>query len=238
MKILCLNPYKALEKKLGYRFRNKELLATALMHRSFRFESKGVADDNQRLEFLGDAALSLISTDYVFHSFQNLQEGRLTSLRSRLTSGKALGKVGSAIGLGDQLKLGKGEQKSGGHQRTSNIVDAMEAILGAAYLDGGIKAVSKIFNNLFIPLIAVSPDDIWIDNPKGQLQEVTQGRWKTNPVYHLLSQKGPAHSKVFTVNVIVNNMIAGTGTGLTKQQAEQEAALIAVQMFRKKEKGQ
>lgn len=236
MKSFFKNPYKKLEKQLGYTFRNKDLLATALMHRSFRFETHDIEHDNQRLEFLGDAALGLISTDYLFHAYQNFEEGSLTILRSQLASGKALAKIGKAIGVGEELKLGKGERESGGHQRASNIADAMEAILGAAYLDGSMKAVKKIFDKLFIQLIEIQPDENWLDNPKGQLQQITQKKYQINPTYHILKQDGPSHSKIFTVEVIIHKMKAGVGKGSTKQEAEQQAAMNAVQLLRKKEK--
>ena len=153
------NPHRALERKLGYAFRSRVLLATALMHRSHRYEATGIDADNQRLEFLGDSAFGLVATEYLFKAHETLQEGSLTCLRSRLTSGKALAQIGRSIGLGEYLKLGKGERMSGGQQRASNITDAMEAILGAAYLDRGLKAVEKIFLKLFIPLIEIEPDD-------------------------------------------------------------------------------
>ncbi|MBU4200724.1 MAG: ribonuclease III [Verrucomicrobia bacterium] len=218
------NPYRSLEHKLGYAFRSKALLETALMHRSYRFESTGIDADNQRLEFLGDAALGLVATDYLFKAHNNLQEGSLTCLRSRLTSGKALAKISRSIGLGEYLRLGKGERMSGGQHRASNITDAMEAILGAAYLDRGLKAVEKIFIKLFIPLIEIEPDDAWSDNPKGQLQVIAQRRWKSNPQYHVLRQDGPSHLKVFTIRVSVGGNNVGTGRGATKREAEQNAA--------------
>jgi len=130
------NPYRRLENEIGYSFRRKSLLATALMHRSLRFELGGTMEDNQRLEFLGDAALSLVAGDYLFRNFPKLREGEMTMLRSRLTSGKTLAGIGQKIRLGEWLQLGKGEQKSGGHHRPSNITDAFEAVIGAAYLDG------------------------------------------------------------------------------------------------------
>lgn len=229
MKYFFRNPYRALEKQLGYSFGDKDLLATALLHPSFRFETRGVKVDNQRLEFLGDAALGLIASAYLFQTFPELQEGALTCLRSRLTSGKALAKIGQTSGLGRQIKLGKGEEQTGGHQRPSNIADAMEAILGAAYLDGGLKAVRKIFIKLFMAEIEVRPDDTWSDNPKGQLQAVAQRKWKANPSYRVISQEGPAHAQRFTVDVLVNGQRSGTGHGRTKQEAEQQAARHALQ---------
>ncbi len=232
LKSLFHNPYRALERKLGYGFRSRKLLETALMHRSYHYETTGVDADNQRLEFLGDAAFGLVAAAYLFKAHEGLQEGSLTCLRSRLTSGKALAQIGHAIGLGEYLKLGKGERMSGGHERASNITDAMEAILGAAFLDRGLKAVEKIFLKLFIPLIEIEPDDAWSDNPKGQLQVVAQRRFQANPRYQVVRQDGPSHSKTFTVHALVGGKHVGTGRGLTKRDAEQQAAAHALRQLR------
>jgi len=229
MKIFFKNPYRPLEKRLGYTFRNKELLATALMHRSYRYESADIRNDNQRLEFLGDSALGLVASDYLFRLYPDIEEGPLTCLRSRLTSGKALARIGASIDLGTDIKLGKGEQASGGHRRDSNITDAMEAILGAAYLDGDLKAVHKIFKKLFVAQIEIHPDDNWGDNPKGHLQVLAQQRWKTNPAYRLVKQEGPPHARVFTVEVAIAGKISGAGQGSCKRDAQQSAARQALQ---------
>ncbi len=227
------NPYRDIEKRLGYSFRRRHFLETALLHPSFRFESQDVEHDNQRLEFLGDSVLSLVSTDYLFKTFPDLDEGPLTAIRSRLTSGKALAKVARHIELGNYLKLGKGELKTGGHERASTIADAMEALLGAAYLDGGIKAVALIFKTLFLPMFDISPDDNWIDNPKGELQQITQGKWNTNPEYRLSSQEGPAHARLFTIEVLINGNSMAKVEGSNKREAEQKAAAEAIQHLRK-----
>lgn len=225
MKYLFHNPYRKLEKTLGYSFRNKSLLATALLHRSLRFERGGLIEDNQRLEFLGDAALSLVAGDYLFENFPELQEGDLTALRSRLTSGKALAQIGQGIQLGDWLQMGKGEQKSGGHRRPSNITDAFEAVIGAAYLDGGVKAVTRIFKKSFLFLIdGIKSTDPLEDNPKGRLQEIVQRKWKTNPHYRIIKQTGPPHERIFFIQAEINGTIAGSGRGSSKREAEQNAA--------------
>lgn len=232
MKSFFHNPYRALERKLGYAFRSQALLETALMHRSYRYEATGIDADNQRLEFLGDSALGLVASEYLFKAHATLQEGALTCLRSRLTSGKALAQIGRSIGLGEYLKLGKGERASGGQHRASNVTDAMEAILGAAYIDRGVKAVEKIFLKLFIPLIEIEPDDAWSDNPKGQLQVIAQRRWQSNPHYQIVRQDGPSHSKMFTVRAVVGGAHLGTGRGATKREAEQQAAGQALKQLR------
>lgn len=229
MKYLFHNPYRKLEKIIGYSFRNKPLLATALMHRSLRFERGGHIEDNQRLEFLGDAALSLVAGDHLFRNFPDLQEGELTTLRSRLTNGKILAHIGRSIQLGDWLQLGKGEQKSGGHRRPSNITDAFEAVIGAAYLDGGLKAVIRIFDRLFLPLVKeIRSFDPLQDNPKGRLQQIAQWKWNTNPHYRVVKQSGPPHERIFFVQAEINGLTLGSGRGPCKRDAEQDAAQDAL----------
>ena len=229
IKHLFHNPYRKLEKAIGYSFRKKSLMVTALLHRSLRFESGGEMEDNQRLEFLGDAALSLVAGDYLFRNFPELREGEMTMLRSRLTSGKALALIGQNIQLGDWLQLGKGEQKSGGHRRPSNITDAFEAVIGAAYLDGGIRAVTRIFNKLFLSLMdGVESAGQYEDNPKGRFQEIVQRKWRTNPHYRVVKQSGPAHSRTFFVQSEINGATVGSGRGSCKRDAEQNAAQDAI----------
>jgi len=229
MKYLFNNPYRKLEKSIGYSFRRKSLLANALRHRSLRFERAEDGEDNQRLEFLGDAALALVAGDYLFRNFPDLQEGEMTMLRSRLSSGKALAQIGQGIQLGDWLQLGKGEQKSGGRRRPSNVADALEAVIGAAYLDGGVRAVIRIFTKLFLFLLeGVEPADALQDNPKGLLQEIVQRKWKTNPHYRIIRQSGPAHARIFFVCAEINGAAAGSGEGASKRDAEQNAAQDAL----------
>ena len=222
------NPYRPLEKKLGYRFHRKGHLETALTHRSFRFESPEVEADNQRLEFLGDAALGLLAGAYLFEQFPDFQEGDMTRVRSQLTNTKPLARIGGSIDLGQFLRLGHGEQQSGGQHRSSNLSDCLEAVIGAAYVDGGLKAVKKIFLKLFAPEVESAVRDIWGENPKGALQEISQRQWKTSPRYRTIKEEGPAHEKKFTVEVLVNGETIGTGQGLNKREAEIEAARQAL----------
>ncbi len=225
MRLLSIiqNPYRQLERKLGYAFRRRRGLVMALSHPSYRFETENVQDDNQRLEYLGDAALGLVVGHFLYLKYPELQEGALTSLRSRYTSGEALAQVGHAIGLGDYLLLGKGERLSGGNRRDSNVLDAMEAILGAAYLDGGLKAVARIFKKVILPAIAIDPHDFWGDNPKGQLQALAQKRWKSGPKYEVVRRSGPSHAIQFQVRVTAGNT-AAMGAGANKREAERQAA--------------
>lgn len=218
------NPYRELEKALGYRFRKRPLLEAALTHRSFRFEQNDVTIDNQRLEFLGDAVLGFVAAAHLYERRGASPEGELTALRSRVTSGRALAGVAKALGLGDHIRVGKGEHGSGGRNRPSNLADALEAVVGAAYLDGGLRAVNKIFDRLFVTALAGMGGDALTGNPKGQLQEYTQRRWKQSPRYRVTRRAGPAHDMVFTVSVELPNNMFASGKGRSKQAAEAAAA--------------
>lgn len=225
------NPYKALEKAIGYRFRKRARLALALTHRSYRFENADVEEDNQRLEFLGDAVLGFAVAAHAYETNENHDEGVMTSLRSQVTSGQALATIARTLELGEYLLMGKGEQQSGGRARSSNLADALEALLGAAYQDGDMKAVRKIFKKVFVPELAALSGDVWASNPKGKLQEISQRRWKKSPVYHLRKETGPAHAAVFTVDVELDDGISATGEGRSKQNAQREAARQALKML-------
>lgn len=222
------SPYRALEKALGYRFRRRGHLETALTHRSFRFENGDQPADNQRLEFLGDAALGLVAASHFFAAHPDAEEGLLTRIRSRLTNSQALAQIAGALDLGAHLRLGRGEQQCGGHQRGSTLGDALEAVLGAAYLDGGLKAVEKIFRQLFLPAMERLAQDLRHDNPKGTLQEYAQRTWRLSPRYVLLREEGPAHARVFTVEVCLPGEVRGEGRGSSKQLAEMAAAAEAL----------
>lgn len=230
------NPYRALEKKLGYRFRKKPLLHAALTHRSYRYESHETDTDNQRLEFLGDAALGLVTAAYLFTEHPHRQEGELTKMRSRITSSKPLAELGAQCDLGDYLRLGKGESRTGGHNRPSNLTDAFEAVLGAAFLDGGIRAVQKIFDHRIVPFLRDMQPAYASDNPKGDLQELAQRHWQTTPRYRVLAEAGPSHAREYTIEVELNDTVYGRGQGTNKRTAEMEAASEALERIAKDER--
>lgn len=222
------NPYRELEKRLGYRFSNRELLEMALLHRSYRYEVKDVVSDNQRLEFLGDAVAGFLVAAHLYRIHCGGDEGVLTEMRSRVTSGKAMAGVARDIMLGDFMRLGKGEEMAGGRKREALLADGLEAVIGAAYLDGGVKAAEKIVANTLIPLLGAKPADDWMDNPKGKLQELSQGLYNRGPEYRCVSEEGPPHRKVFVVEAIVGGARLGQGTGSSKRVAETEAAIVGV----------
>ena len=223
------NPYRELERRIGYSFKKWALLESALTHRSFRFESEGVSVDNQRLEFLGDAVLGFVTAAHIYREFEGENEGRLTDLRSRVASGKALAGIAQAIGVGPHVRLGKGEEQAGGRERGALLADCMEAIIGAAYLDGGMRAAEKIFAAHFAPLLAAGHEPDWTENPKGRLQEWVQREFKDAVHYRCIAEEGPAHQKTFTVEARIRGVAMGVGTGTSRRDAETKAAIQAFQ---------
>lgn len=185
-------------------------------------------EDNQRLEFLGDAALGLMAADHLYREQPSANEGDMTKLRSLITSTKALATLALRIDLGFFLRLGKGEQISGGRQRPSILADAMEAVIGAAYLDGGLRAVRIIFATLFRPMLSELDADPAIENPKGALQERAQRTLGQNPRYIVTEEIGPAHQRMYTVEVRLGEKAVGIGRGTNKRDAETEAAVNAL----------
>src|SRR6266702_3004981 len=185
----------SLEERIGYKFRNSLFLAEALTHPSLGHETQRHHFDNQRLEFLGDAVLQLVITEHLFQHFGAEAEGQLTKLRSRLVSRETLKTYAAALDLGRYLLMGRGEEASGGRERTSTLADAFEALIGAIYLDGGLEAAKKFVLVQARPdleEVAEEPVDI---NPKGHLQELLQSISPRSPVYELISQSGPEHEK-------------------------------------------
>ncbi len=220
-----MNP---LEKRIGYKFRNSLLLAEALTHPSLRHETKQRHFDNQRLEFLGDAVLQLVITEYLYASFLREAEGHLTKLRSRLVSRESLKHHALALDLGQHLMLGRGEEASGGRMRDSTLADAFEALIGAIYLDSDLGTVrSVILREMGSELAQIAEDPVDI-NPKGQLQELLQAISPRSPVYELISQTGPEHQKTFIVRVVWEGLNLGEGTGRSKKYAETAAAVEAL----------
>lgn len=222
------NPYRQLEDALGYRFRKPQHLEMALTHRSYRYESSDPKPDNQRLEYLGDAVLGLAASERLYEICPDVQEGELTRRRSLLCNRRALARIAQVIGLGRFLRLGRGEEQTGGRDRASTLGDALEAVLGAAYLDGGLKAVRTIFDRLFSGLLDHQEEESLDENPKGALQEYCQRVLKTSPTYDLLEESGPAHARIFTAGVYIGARLVATGTAPGKREAEMQAALQAL----------
>jgi len=219
---------ETLETILGYKFRNSLLLAESLTHPSLAYEAKRPSFDNQRLEFLGDAVLQLVLTEHIYLMFPEFKEGDLTKFRARLVSKGALFKFAKNISLGNYVMLGKGEEASGGRTRPSTLADALEALLGAIYLDGGFEAAKKVILGITaddIIKISEQPDE---KNPKGQLQEILQAIVPESPIYNIESESGPDHSKEFLVSVHWCRVKLAEGVGANKKEAEAQAARNAL----------
>ncbi len=226
---------RPLEGRLGYRFRDRHLLQTALTHPSLRDEGCAGDADNQRLEFLGDAVLGLLVAADLYCRHQDHREGVLTCLRSRVTNGRMLGRIAGRIRLGDFIRMAVGEERMGGRRRTSTLADALESVFGAAYLDGGMPAVKRMFECLIAPSLDHTGDDIWAENPKGELQCLTQRLFRQDPCYRVRAQDGSRHEPVFTVEVLVSGDVVGSGSGSNKRQAQFAAARMALNTLAQKE---
>ena len=219
-----------LEKRIGYSFQDKKLLEHAMIHSSYANEHHlGKLGCNERLEFLGDAVLEVVSSDFLFRTFPEMPEGDMTKTRASLVCEPTLAFCAQEIDLGGFLLLGKGEDATGGRGRDSVVSDAMEALIGAIYLDGGF-ANAKEFIHRFI-LNDMEHKKLFYDS-KTILQEIVQGHTDETLTYVLLKEEGPDHSKSFTVEALINGESMGTGTGHTKKAAEQAAALEAIRRIK------
>lgn len=225
---------KGLEEKIGYRFRDQRLLKQALTHSSYANEQKiNKLQDYERLEFLGDAVLELISSDFLFHENPQMPEGKLTKLRSSMVCEPALAFCARDLELGKYMLLGKGEESTGGRMRDSITSDAMEALIGALYLDGGFDAAHDFIHRFILTDLE---NKILFYDSKTVLQEMIQTDGKSSLVYELKGEQGPDHDKEFLVDAVLNGDVAGSGRGRTKKAAEQQAAYEAILYLRKKQK--
>lgn len=216
---------ETLEQSLDYRFVRRELLLRALTHRSYSNE-RGLDGNYERLEFLGDAVFGLITSRWLYDRLPELPEGELAKLKSHLVSATVLGARAQAIGLGLVLRLGIGEDRSGGRRKVSILADAMEAIFGAAYLDGGIPAARQVIEP--IVLAAYETFEAGHSDAKTKLQELAQGARLGLPDYVLVEASGPDHDKLFTVECLIGGELFGRGEGKSKKTAEQVAARAAL----------
>lgn len=224
----------SLENKLGYKFKNINLLKNALTHSSYANEVRNGFSSNERLEFLGDSVLSIIVSDYIFNKFPKMPEGELTRLRSSLVCEKALCEFSRELNLGDYLLLGKGEEKSGGRERDSILADAFEAVLAAIYIDGGMEPAKKHVMNFVLREIKHHSSEDTFKDYKTNLQEIIQQNPEESISYILTDESGPDHDKSFTVEVRMNSNVIGVGSGKSKKQAEQMAAKEALRLMGEK----
>ena len=220
-----MNP---LEQRIKYKFRNSLLLAEALTHPSLGHETQRHHFDNQRLEFLGDAVLQLIFTEYLFDQHPSLSEGYLTKIRARIVSREGLTVLAERIGVGKYLMMGRGEEASGGRERPSTLSDAFEALIGAMYIDSDFVTVRRVVlteARELLEELEIDPPDT---NPKGRLQEILQSISTLSPTYPIIDQSGPEHLKRFVARIVWNGRELGEGEGRSKKEAETAAARNAL----------
>lgn len=225
--------FKDLEKIIGVEFRDSMLLRQACTHRSFINENKGLGlEHNERLEFLGDAVLELVVTNFLYHKFPSRAEGELTAYRSALVNTNTLAKVGEILGINDYLLMSKGESKDIGRARSIIIADAVEAIIGAIYTDQGYGSAANFISRNLLDVIDIDEiiaKKLWLD-AKSRFQEKAQEKVGITPSYKTLKETGPDHSKLFTLGVFLGDVQVATGAGLSKQEAEQKAAEKALEV--------
>jgi ribonuclease-3 len=216
---------EALQRALGHRFGDPDLLLRALTHSSYVNEHpEDWIGDNQRLEFLGDAVLDFVAGAWVYRQYPDFNEGRMTRLRAALVRTRTLARLAKQVGIGEALRLGHGEEEAGGRKRDANLCDAFEAIVGSLYLDGGLATVEAFVEPLIGPVAdaTLASEADW--DAKSRLQEWSQAELGLTPRYRIVDETGPDHAKTFVAEVLLGKKLAGQGTGRSKQAAEQMAA--------------
>lgn len=223
---------KFAEEKLGFKFNNPELLVTALTHRSYVNEHKSAHEHNERLEFLGDAILEMVSSDFLYREY-DYPEGVMTALRAALVRTESIGAAGFELGYEPLVRLSKGEAHGSERAKEVIMADCFEAVIGAIYLDQGYEAAREfIAKHILVKVDVILEEGSWRD-PKSYVQELAQKIDGITPVYRTLKEDGPDHDKVFTVGIYVGEALMGTGTGHSKQEAQTEAAREGVKKYRK-----
>jgi len=220
-----------LEQLLGYRFTDLRLLQKALIHSSFAFEQAQIDNNNEILEFLGDAVLDLVIGHTLCVRFPEMREGELTRLRSSLVNETHLAIMARELALGDFLCLGKGEDASNGRNKSSILSCAYEALIGAIFEDSDYPTVEAIIAKFFIPAMAAKKEELLMADAKSRLQEALQDKFNEAPSYVIDLEEGPSHQKVFTVSVLFKGDALGTGTGGSKKEAEQRAAAATLEIL-------
>ena len=219
----------ALQKSLNYDFRDSQLLATALTHRS-SLNEQGVIESNERLEFLGDAVLEMIITNYLYQARPNEPEGFLTAARSAVVRTESLAEVARSIDLGTFLRMSKGEAMGGGRENPSILENTVEALIGAIFKDGGLTKASDFIDRFIVPQAQIILTKNELKDAKSLYQEKIQSQGLLSPQYKVISQAGPDHNKIFEVAVFVDDKETGRGRGKSKQEAEQLAAQMALNL--------
>ncbi len=222
------NHLTELEQTIGYTFTDRQLLLQALTHKSFSNEQVKFVPHNERLEFLGDAVLELVISDWIFSHYPDIPEGGLTRIRAEVVSERGLSEIARQLQIGAVLLLGKGEQRSGGSEKSSLLADGLEALLGAIYREGGFAAVSLVIERVFSAAIKESALLRYGSDYKTYLQERLQAQYGNLPEYLLAQVSGPDHERVFSMEVYFSGKLLGKGSGSSKKSAEQKAAAVAL----------
>jgi ribonuclease-3 len=224
---------RQLEKQIGVKFKNHDILLTALTHRSYANEHVDEAvSDNERLEFLGDAVLDFLTGDLLYNHFPDMPEGRLTRLRAALVRTAALAELSEQCDLGRHMRMGKGEEASGGRKRITNLCAVFEAVVGALYLDQGIDAVRAFVVPLFMPMLERVLAESLDQDARSLLQEWSQANHNETPIYRTVEETGPEHEREFMVEALIGEQVVGCGVGRSKRSAAQAAARAALHLLK------
>ena len=226
---------KEIEEKLGVKFKNPQLLKTALTHRSYLNEHKGMnLKNNERFEFLGDAVLELVISSELFEKYPQKPEGELTAIRSALVRTESLAQESRLLGIGEHILMSKGEEESGGKDKDFILANLYEAVLGAIYLDQGLDVCREFVKRTTLKKVnEVVNQELFID-PKTRVQELIQAKYKVTPTYTLIKEQGPDHDKTFTVGLKVGKKVMTKGAGISKQKAEEDAAKKCIEKLEEK----
>lgn len=223
-----MNDLLALEERLGVEVNDYALLGTALTHRSYLNEHQNVTQDNERLEYLGDAVLDLIVADYLYSQFDDMDEGEMTALRAALVRADSLAGFAKDLGIDNALRLGYGEAENGGRKRVPTLCAAFEAVVGALYLDAGFPKTKKFIEGLITPALTHIREHSLHKDPRSEFQMWAQAKFNSTPRYQVIDVQGPDHAKEFTVEVLVEDKVWGKGSGRSKQLAAHAAAQQAL----------
>lgn len=226
------NELSELQKSLAIKFKDPKIFEQAFYHRSYLNEVKGSLQSNERLEFLGDSVLSLITSETIFNLRKDDAEGDLTNLRAYIVKTKSLSEASKKLNLGKYLKLSKGEEMGGGRENPQLLANTYEALLGAIFLDLGLEVVKKVIENTLFSLFEKELKSGPPKDAKSNLQEIVQERFKQSPHYKIIATHGPDHAKEFSVAVYINSKEMGRGSGSSKQEAEEQSAKEALNMLK------
>jgi ribonuclease-3 len=223
-----MRPSPELQQRISYTYRDPRLLERALTHKSFANENR-LAEHNERMEFLGDAVLNLVVSELLMQAWPASPEGELSRYRAAVVSEASLAAAARDIGLGEFLRLGRGEEQSGGREKGSLLADSLEALIASLYLDGGIAEARAFISRVFQDAVRKARDAGACRDFKTELQELSQERLRTLPEYRVVTESGPDHQKLFTIELTVRGKVLGRGTGRSKKDAEQKAAKEALE---------